>query len=66
MVLIIIYVMNSDVDLVQTTQMSSMNRFHNVMCGLPSSFSFSFNFPINRFSYAGAILVPIAVPWICR
>ena len=36
------------------------------MCGLPNSFEFSSNFPINRFAYAGTIFVPIAVPWICR
>ena len=60
------YDMNSDLGLVQMTKMSSMSRFHNNMCGLPIFFSFSFSFPINKFAYAGAILVPIAVPWIRR
>ena len=58
--------MNSDADPVQMTKMSSMNRFHSIICDLPSFFNFSSNFPINGFAYAGAILVPIAVPWICR
>ena len=58
-------VMNSGYDLVQMTKMSSMNRFHSFMCDLTKSFNFSSNFPIKRFAYAGAILVPIAaVPWI--
>ena len=53
------YVMNSDLGPVQ---MSSMNRFHNNMCGLPIFFNFSSSFPPNKFAYAGAI----AVPWIWR
>ena len=64
--IIFMYVVNSDADPVQMTKMSSMNLFHSIMCGLPNSFNFSSNFPINRFAYAGAIFVPIAVPWICR
>ena len=64
--MLVIYVVNSDVDPVQMTKMSSMNRFHNIICCLPNSFSFSSNFPMNRFAYVGAILVPTAVPWICR
>ena len=37
------------------------------MFGSPSSFNFSSSSPINAFAYyAGAIFVPIAVPWICR
>ena len=39
-----------DADPVQMTKMSSMFRFHNILCDLPSSFSFSFSFPINRFA----------------
>ena len=62
----VIYVMNSDLDPVQMTKISSMNRFHISMFGLPISFSSISNFPINRFAYAGAIFVPIAVPWVCR
>ena len=61
----VMYVMNSDFDPVQMTKMSSMNRFHSFICGLPSSISCSSTLPINRFAYTGAILVPIAVPWIC-
>ena len=64
--ILVMNVMNSGFDPVQMTKMSSMNRFHNFMCGLPTSFNFSSNFPIKRFAYAGAILVPIAVPWICK
>ena len=51
------YVVNLDMHPIQMTKMSSMNHFHNIMCGLPSSFNFSSNFPINKFAYAGAILV---------
>ena len=64
--IVFMYVVNSDADLVQMTKMSSMNLFHSIMSSLPNSFKFSSNFPINRFAYAGAIFVPIAVPWICR
>ena len=60
------YVMNSDLGPIQMTKMSLMNRFHNNMRGLPIFFNFSSSFPINKFAYAGAILVPIAVPWIWR
>ena len=63
---VFMYAVNSDADPVQMTKMSSMNLFHSIMCGLPNSFNFSSNFPINRFAYAGAIFVPIAVSWICR
>ena len=52
--MVFICVVNSDADPVQMIKMSSMNRFYNIMCGLPSSFGFSSNFPINRFAYAGA------------
>ena len=64
--IVFMYVVNSDADPVQMTKMSSMNLFHRIMCGLPNSFKLSSNFPINRFVYAGAIFVPITVPWICR
>ena len=60
------YVVNSDADPVQMTKMSSMNFFHSITCDLPNSFKLSSNFPINRFAYAGAIFVPIVVPWIGR
>ena len=43
----------------------SMKRFHISMFGSPT-LNFSSSFPLNRFAYAGAIYVPIAVPWICR
>ena len=59
---IVIYVVSLDVDLVQTTKLSSMNRFHTIICGLPNYFSLSSSFPMNRFAHTGAILVPIAVP----
>ena len=32
---LVIYVVNSDVDLVQMTKMSSMNHFQNILCCLP-------------------------------
>ena len=64
--MLVINVVNSDVDLVQITKMLAMNHFHNIICCLLNSFSFSSSFPMNRFAYVGAILVPIAVPWICR
>ena len=57
-----IYVVNLDVDPVQTTKMSSMNCFHTIICGLPNFLNFSSSFPMNRLAHAGAILVPIAVP----
>ena len=53
------YVMKSDLDPVQMTKISSMNRFHINMFGLPISISSISNFPINRFAYAGAILYPL-------
>ena len=43
-----------------------LNLFYSIISGLPNSFKLFSNFPINRFAYAGAIFVPIAVPWICR
>ena len=46
------------------TKMSSMSHFHNIVCGLPVSFNISSSLPMNRFACAGAILIPIAVPWI--
>ena len=56
------YVVNSDSEPLHMMKISSMNRFHSIMFGLPNSFNFSSSLPINRFAYAGAILVPIAVP----
>ena len=62
----VMYVTNSDFDPAQMTKMLSMNRFHSFICGLPSSISCSSNLSINRFAHTGAILVPIAVPWVCK
>ena len=64
--ILVMYMVNSDVEPVHMMKISSMNHFHSNMFGLPSSFNFSSNLPINRFAYAGAIFVPIAVPWICK
>ena len=60
--IVFIYVVNLDANPVQMTKISSMNLFHSIICGLPSSFNVSSNLPIKRCAYAGAIFVPIAVP----
>ena len=60
--IVVIYVINSDSEPLHM----SMKRSHISTFGSPSSLNFSSSFPINRFAYAGAIFVPIAVPWICR
>ena len=43
--IVFMYVVNSDADLVQMTDMSSMNLFHSIMCALPNSFKFLLIFP---------------------
>ena len=48
---------------VQIRKMSSINRFHILICLFVFFF---FIIPMNRFAYAGAIFVPIAVPCFCR
>ena len=54
--------MNFDANPVQMTKISSMNLFHSIICGLPSSFNVSSNLPIKRCAYAGAILYPLLFP----
>ena len=51
---------------VHIMNMSSMNRFHVCICWLAMFIRSFSNFPINRFAYAAAILVPMAVPCVCR
>lgn len=50
---------------VQIIKISSMNHFQSRMtlCCLPICLNFCSSLPINRFALAGAILVPMAVPW---
>ena len=59
---LVMYASKSGFEPVQVTKMSSINLFHIRMCGLPNSFNFISSLPMNRFAYAGAIFVPIAVP----
>lgn len=56
---------NCSFEQLATTKISSMYRFQMSKPGrsLFSLFSIS---PINMLAYAGAIFVPMAVPWICR
>ena len=56
---------SSDCEPVHMMKMSSMNLFHTNILSVRACI-FSSILPINRFAYAGAILVPIAVPCICR
>ena len=44
--ILVMYVVNSDVEPVHMMKLSSMNRFHSNMFGLPSFFYFSSNLPI--------------------
>ena len=50
---------------VQTQRMSSMNLFQK--SGWWGSFlrNISSRFPMKRFTYEGAVLVPFTVPWVC-
>ena len=61
--IVFMYISNSSFVPVQIRKMSSINHFHILMCSFVIFVSI---IPMNRFAYAGAIFVPIAVPCFCR
>ena len=61
--IVFMYSSNSSFVPVQIRKMSSINRFHILICLFVIFVSI---IPINRFAYAGAIFVPIAVPCFSR
>ena len=62
--IVFMYTSNSSFVPVQIRNMSSINRFHIILICL--FVIFVSIIPMNRFAYAGAIFVPIAVPCFCR
>ena len=60
------YRLNSVLVPVHIMKMSSMNLFHVWMWSCARCNRCSSSLPIKRFAYAGAILVPMAVPCICK
>ena len=61
-----IYCSNSAVVPVHIMNISSVNLFHVWMWLLARLIRCSSSLSINRFAYAGAISVPMAVPCVCR
>ena len=61
--IVFMYISNSFFVPVQIRKMSAINRFHISMCSFVIFVSI---IPKNRFAYAGAIFVPIAVSCFCR
>lgn len=64
--MVCMYCSNSGVVPVHVMNMSSMNLFQVWMWFGAKLVRCSSSLPINRLAYAGAILVPMAVPCICR
>ena len=60
--MVCMYSSNSAVVPVHIINMSSMNLFHVWMWFGARLIRCSSNLPINKFAYAGAILVPMVVP----
>ena len=61
-----IYCSNSSVVPVYIMKMSSINLFPVWMYSVTWFIKCVSSLPMNRLVYAGAILVPMAVPWICK
>ena len=57
---------NSSAVQVHIIKMLSMNHFQVWMCLAAWLISCGSSPPMNRLAYAGVILVPIAVPCICK
>ena len=63
---LIYYVVNGVIVPFQMRKMSSINLRQMGMLGSPSCKSVVSSLPMKRLAYAGAILVPIALPCFCR